>query len=578
MKQSMSPEKRWVALTDAAKWHGISITPQDPVRMRAIKTTQKAVRKRQPEALSASGFQLCEGFFATENKRALPILPSVDLSKSGVCLVDYDEAMKWVWKTLPIVPDPMAIVMIHNDEDFTGGPSPELLTFPALDSRQRRVILRGAMWQLGESKVVISATKHELDLPATIVVAATIWKDEADPTLWEACARNLVKSVVGALELEDRSIILEVWGRSFRNSKQRVEPEHATSALFHFRVHRSQVNDLLCSSGKHAIYFTPKSDSKLSHDDWNMIWFKDQTEANIALSKTVRHAGLARTRDKWAIRVPAQHFAHVFQEVKPEDDVKASIIVKKLFKIQPVPAGTTNEHISDWTKKMNWPTRVLKKLGRDAYLLGAETDPPVEHAYLNSSLLMIKQVGNGKTLNQQVTPLVAGPRQPVHNKNHDKRGDKQDAMVDAWAAYRTKHGMPNGSSASGSHGATNQATPAPAQQIEAPIAAKFAAFEKRLTMMETETQRLNNGQGEIVQQVQKMGHQLNDVQRQMQDVHKQVQGGIEMAFAKSMQEQHKQLDIKFAQLVGMIQGATGKRQQPEAGDVFMESPAKKDLK
>eukprot|EP00438_Fugacium_kawagutii_P006844 Skav227867 [mRNA] locus=scaffold383:337699:339303:+ [translate_table: standard] len=531
------------------------------------------MRRRQLTTLSPSAFQLCEGFFASETADSVPILPTVDPSRSGVCLVEYEEAMKWAWKPLPIVPDPLAIVMIHNDEDFSGGPRPEMLTFPALDSKARRVILRGAMWQLGESKVTVKAKMHQLELPETIVVAATVWRDEASPEFWEACSKNLVKTVIQALELQDRSIILEVWGRTFRDTKQKCEPDQAVSGQFHFRTHRSQIDDLLQMSGKGATYFTPKSEAKLSHDDWSMIWFRDKTEASIALSRTGTHSGLARTRDKWALRVPSNHFTQVFQEVKPDEDIRANVSVKKLYKVQPIPPGITNEHVLQWTAQMKWPTRVLKKLGKDAYLLGAATDPPEENVYLNGTLMLIKQVGNAKIMNKNPNPLLAGPKQFASKKGSESKVDKLEPLEDSWAAYRAMKGIPAPSVAAGSQ-ATNGVPASGSQQIEAPIAARFAAFEKRMAFLETGFERLDNGQSEMVREITKNGSQIQQVESQLNDVNRQIQGGIEMAFAKSMQEQSRQLDQKFSQLASMLQANVCKRQQPEPGDAWMDSPLK----
>eukprot|EP00438_Fugacium_kawagutii_P031580 Skav225867 [mRNA] locus=scaffold810:339208:341106:+ [translate_table: standard] len=574
-RQSLSAEKRWSAICDSAKWAGISVSPPNPVKLRAIKTIQRAIRKHRPEQLQASSFVLCDGFFVNEGKAPLPVLNSVDLQKSGVCLVEYEEAMKWVHKQLPIVPDALAIVMIHNDEDPTGCQRSEPVTFPALDPRGRRVILRGVLWQLGEKKALIEAVKHQLDLPATIVVAATIWKDEADSDLWEACKQNLVKSVLGAMELNDRAVILEVWGRSFRDSRQKTDPDRALSGQFHFRVHRSQIDELLKTSGRHAIYFTPKSESKMSHGDWNMIWFKGQIEANIALSKTSQHAGLARTKDKWAVRVPTVHFDHVFHEIKPNDDAKANVVIKKLFKVQPVPAGTTNEHIMQWTEQMKWSTRVLKKLGKDAYLLGATDDPPHENVYLNDTLLLIKPVGNDKPIQHRSNPLIAGPKQPVTRKNIDKTSEAGELLEDSWALYRSRKGLPNNHQPSQGVAGGSSSAAAPQPQLDAPIAAKFAAFEKRMSLIESTVEKMDSNQHHIVQEVTRTGQNLQKVEAQLNDVHKQIQGGIEMAFAKSMQEQNKQLDVKFSQLAAMLQqGAAPKRAQPEPGDAWMESPSK----
>eukprot|EP00435_Cladocopium_sp_Y103_P069064 s46_g32.t1 len=85
LKQPKS-EKRWNALIDAAKSHGIKIEPDEPVRLKAIQKIQKAIRQRAPMNLSATCFQLVPGFFIDEAKNAVKILGTVNLQSSGICL------------------------------------------------------------------------------------------------------------------------------------------------------------------------------------------------------------------------------------------------------------------------------------------------------------------------------------------------------------------------------------------------------------------------------------------------------------------------------------------------------------
>eukprot|EP00438_Fugacium_kawagutii_P027730 Skav228108 [mRNA] locus=scaffold730:184193:185890:+ [translate_table: standard] len=561
----MPTEKRWATICSAAKWAGIDTSPEEQVKLKAVQIIQKAVRKKLPSTLSA------------QEKKPLSFLPSVDLNKSGICLVDFDEAAKWALKTLPIVPDPLAIIMIHADETFEGLPRPEFVSFPALDMKGRRVILKGAVWQLGERHVKIEAVKHELTLPETIVIAATVWRDESSTELWSACMTNLVRATLDPLELPDRSIILEVWGRSYRNSQGKSEPSSAASAQFHFRVHRSKADCLLKESGKSSIYLTPKSENKRSHEDWNMIWFRDKTEASIAMTRATQHAGMARSKDKWAVRIPQHQFDHVFQELKPGDDPKLNVLVKKLFKIQPVPPGFTQEHVLQWTSKINWKTKVLKKLGKDAFLLGAESDPPHENIYLNNTLMLIKPVGNENRDKIKTTPLVAGPKQPAGKKRQDTVKEGDDPFIDPWApwaANRARVGSQSGSSGvANSSVSAGQAPTQPA--MDPPIAAKFAAFEKRLTDFEHTMSTMDSNQKMCAQQVEQCGQRLQSVETNIESVQQQIQGGIERAFAKSMKEQSKQLDMKFSQLAQLLQGnAAPKRPLPEDEDHQMESPTK----
>eukprot|EP00438_Fugacium_kawagutii_P012198 Skav225481 [mRNA] locus=scaffold3604:428376:429542:+ [translate_table: standard] len=379
------------------------------------------------------------------------------------------------------------------------------------------------------------------------------------PELWDEVEQNVVKTVFTALNITDRALVLEVWGRSLRNTKEKTSPSLATSVQFHFRIHRSQASSMLVESGKSFAYLTPKTDDKLSHQDWSLIWYKDKTEANIALSRVPSHAGMARTKDKWAVRVPVSNFEAALQELKPGDDPKQTVMIKLMFKIQPVPAGTTQ-----------------KKLGKDAFLIGAECEPPHAHVYLNDTLLLIKPVGKDKVA-MPAHPLLAGPKQFKDNKHVDKPTEKQELLVDSWALFRAKNGLQtHGNPSAGAASGSGNPTPArAATAVDPPIAAKFAAFEKRLANAEAGLEKLSTGQNHLCQQMDHAGKQLGAFEHQLHEVQSSIQGGIEQAFAKSVHEQNRRLDSKFQQLVQLLQNPVSKRALPDDDDdAEMESPVK----
>ncbi|CAL1154529.1 unnamed protein product, partial [Cladocopium goreaui] len=96
-------EKRWNALTEAAKLHVIQIEPDEPVRLKAAQEIQNAIPKRAPLNPSATGYQLVPGFFIDEGKNVAKILGTVNLQSSGVCLVEWDIALPWLQKAERLV-------------------------------------------------------------------------------------------------------------------------------------------------------------------------------------------------------------------------------------------------------------------------------------------------------------------------------------------------------------------------------------------------------------------------------------------------------------------------------------------
>eukprot|EP00438_Fugacium_kawagutii_P026493 Skav202804 [mRNA] locus=scaffold326:887920:888702:- [translate_table: standard] len=173
-----------------------------------------------------------------------------------------------------------------------------------------------------------------------------------------------------------------------------------------------------------------------------------------------------------------------------------------------------------------------------------------------------------------IHPLAAGPKQvKEHTKKHDALNEP---LEDSWALYRLRNGLQNPNAGQGNSTAAASQTPQAAfavQAVEAPIAARFAAIEKRLAANEEGFDKLSAGQSTLVQQMEKTGHQLHHVEQQIHGVHTQIQDGIEKAFAHNMQKQNERLDSKFAQLVKLLKAPPPKRALPEDEDHEM-SPIK----
>ena len=77
--RSIGTNKRWSALVEAAKWHGLQVEPDEPVRLQAVQKIQKAIHKRVPMNLSATGFQLVPGYFVDQNEVPVKLLGTVNL-------------------------------------------------------------------------------------------------------------------------------------------------------------------------------------------------------------------------------------------------------------------------------------------------------------------------------------------------------------------------------------------------------------------------------------------------------------------------------------------------------------------
>ena len=110
LRQDLTSAKRWAQLSDLAKRCGLATKPDDATKLQAASTIQRAMRKRLKfELPPIENFTLQNGFFVDANGDAVSVLRAVDLTQSGVCLVDWATAELWLGKELPIVSDELAI-------------------------------------------------------------------------------------------------------------------------------------------------------------------------------------------------------------------------------------------------------------------------------------------------------------------------------------------------------------------------------------------------------------------------------------------------------------------------------------
>eukprot|EP00438_Fugacium_kawagutii_P011426 Skav235899 [mRNA] locus=scaffold256:84276:88577:+ [translate_table: standard] len=569
LKQQLSPDQRWTSLADSAKWAGLPVLPEDPVRLRAVRAIQKAVRKNSTVKLDEKDYQISRGFFVDEGGDDVQVLATLDLSKTGVYLATWDEAHQWITKDLPVVPDALGLLTLYRDDmpQVTATPTP--VTFPAVDGQGRRVLLKGMLWQLGESKVMAALKDQKVAMPETIVLACTIWKDECTQEQWEQATRNLVKIALSYFdEAEPSKRILQVWGRSFRDTRSRVEPSAALSGQFHMRIYASSAESFLKLSGKCCAYLTPKDEQHLSHPGWGLIWMSDKAETGIAASKATEHSGLARSRDKFALRVRSAVLEAIAVEVKP-DNRMPTFPIAHLFKVQPIPVEVSQAQIIEWANNMGWRVKVLKRLGQHAYLLGAGSRPPHENMSMNGSLILVKEVVSGKK-EQKQSALVAGPKPPPCAKAKTNADQKHQMLAsDPWAAYIANQGQPAAAASA------QAATPQPPKAIEGPIQAKFAALKQRMQSYEKDLSKLNDTTNQVVQAVQHTNNRLGGVEKHVHDMQHQMASAIEQAMSKGMKEQEKKLDSQFASIMQALHGQ--KRDNAELDDDedhFMESPLK----
>ena len=571
-------EKRWAVLIDTAKWYGLGTVPEDPVKLKAVRTIQGAMRKTINANTLAVSVSISPGYFHPQNDQPAAILEQLDLKSAGVCLLDFGSASSWLKRELPLVSDELAIVTVFQEKIPPGFPKPIEVTFPALDSKGRQSLVRGHLWQMGEQHIKLSPHGKTVTTDATLVLACTIWRDECSEKIWNDVAKSMVKTCFGVLsDVDTDNKVLQVWGRGFRDAFAKADPESAWSAQFHMRIFRKDAEEFLRASGKGSVYLTPKCESHLSHPDWAMIWVNDKVAATIGCDKVSNHSGIGRSKNKFAVRVVSSHVEQAAKEIKPSDPPKSTMPVQMLFKVEPLPVGITPTALCAWAESLKWKVKVLKLLGRQAALVGANEPPPFQHMSMNEKPVLIRQVKSKKN-EAQKSNIVAGPKPQIQRAQDTGAGNFAEAgrlLTDPWAQYL------GGSTNAPSQASTQVANSVP-RSVDAPTAARFTAIEERLAKFEGVATNLVAEQKSMVQEFQKQDatvqDKLNTMDKKISGMNATFTKSIESTIHHAMVNQEKKLDSKFQELINMMTGGgVPKRKNDEIEtdeDEHMESPAK----
>ena len=274
----------------------------------------------------------------------------------------------------------------------------------------------------------------------SVIVSVTVFRDECQNELWPTIVKNPVKTIIGILESDGVKSFTcsSPWGRSWRNGSQPSSPNDASSLQFHIRVKETSLDQLLKISGRASIYITPKDDHVGLLKGWAVVWMKNpKAELHIALAKLEgEHGGIVRTNKGLGIRVKQSKFKEAFALLRPADRVPMVLEAKKLFRLQPVPVGASNEDVEQITSKHGWKTRALKSMGPHAWMVASEVDPPSQWLPINDMVILVKPVEASRQFHQPT--IVAGKtRQDMKPKKEVENSDPwNNSQRDPWANYQ----------------------------------------------------------------------------------------------------------------------------------------------
>ena len=437
-------EKRWNHIQQWMSKIGVNMPEHSVKFVSAAMKIQKAIRRKQFEhkhALDVHSLNIEPDFFVKEDGSTCDILKTLQGAKTGVCLLSQDEANAWINAKLPLSAHELAGLVVGAECGATNVDACRKLAIPVTDTTGQPLIIRVCMHQLGSKKIQIEKKNAKtVVVEKSVIVSLTVFRDECQNDLWPMIVKNPVKTVIGILESDGpKSFACSApWGRSWRNGSQPCDPHDASSLQFHIRVKETALQQLLKISGRSSIYITPKDDQVGLLKGWAVVWMRQpKAELHIALAKLEEeHGGIVRTSKGLGIRVKQSTFQKAFTILRPGDRVPMVLEAKKLFRLQPVPVGASNEDIEQITSKHGWKTRALKSLGPHAWMVATEDDPPSQWLPVNDMVILVKPIEASK----QISPptIVAGRTRPenIMKKENDGVDPWTNKQHDPWANYQ----------------------------------------------------------------------------------------------------------------------------------------------
>ena len=360
------------------------------------------------------------------------LLEKIELHTTGIYFTDAHESSKedlQLWAG--IHSDALCIVFLGHtcpDPDTCAG----TVTAPATCvTTGTRHLLACCFHQVGSTPIRPTfAANAQVDVTTTVVCSFEMQKDDLpDNKNWTDLAQGPVRAVQAAFASEGISkAITSPWGRSFRAGGRASTPLLCDSFLFRAKVPSSLLPSLLQKSGYNHVYVAPRNVDDRPLSGWRIVWLTaTRAEAVRQAALLPSQHGLVRSRNKFGVRIPSEHFGEAFTKLRPADNVPVEIEVTELFKLGPVPIGATSDKIATRASDLKWPVRVLRSLGPAHWLLGASSPPPTECPCMNGTPVLLTRLPG----RSQQTPVVIG-HGPIQRASSTKQAPQSDPTADPW--------------------------------------------------------------------------------------------------------------------------------------------------
>eukprot|EP00435_Cladocopium_sp_Y103_P015856 s1818_g3.t3 len=489
----------------------------------------------------------------------------VNTSSRGILLTNYEDAQPYFAIQQPLTAEGLGLLVLdHQDPRL-----PEhhtIVRVPAIcNATSEPLIATAALFQLGRQGVSRNLPPECIQVQETpfTVVRFSLYRDQVQ-SAWESVTSGPVKFLLGLPSLKDLSQqdIMDVWDRQYLDmSLKRVDPSKASIFLVNIRIASHAVETALSCNGTAGCYAEQRTDDgRHPHHEYQVVWLPKRTfaEATVALQSNPNPCKLARSGNRYGLRVARQHAEQTHLAHRPEVVYLNGNDIMR-FKVGPLPYGSSKASIATLFKKWCWQARPLGPIGPTRDKSGIQwhvqsTSNPENWIY---------QASHGDIL---ITPdMPQQPQQPAKQaiiasantlktlaKKQEKQPDKPSADEDPWVHKDPWQHVP-----------TPSRTAAISQQqlveLEEHMEKKFARhMQVDDSMGSSETSRVND----LETRVEQLANELTSFQqqhtKQQQTLQHQI-AAVDTKVDKQQQSLNSLLDSKLEAQMNRIEQLFSKR-------------------
>ena len=461
--------------------------PQNVVE-EAAKVSSQALatklRKKQNFQLNPLHYVLEPGLLLSESGDHIGQIQSISAQQTGVMLMTPDQAAPWAREGQVISKDELGIAVIGSLNVETKLNTSQI-NIQCRNQTGQSVVLACTLLQLGEKKITIKDVLQQPNPSVSCQTAAiTLWKEDWGLSEWNDAIEHTSRFVRGILAKHDnQDALISSWGRSFRDGKDVCVAPNAKSIQIHATFKSSEFLAVLQASGFNHLFLTPKTHEGRVDTAWRIIWVQgNRAHLTSLAAQHAKCAGLVKSKGQFGLRFHVDDFTESWKIIYPMQKEPSSILTKFLYRIEPLPFGTTGETVTQWTGSFGWQTKPVKALGPRGWLVGtADHAPPGLHVY-NGSPVLLKWLPPKQS--QGSSPLLAGPRPTKQSlQNKDSQVDPIQGQFDPWANWQ---------------GTKPAANP---KAVTGPTEQRFKAQDEKIGQLENALQKLTSDTKQAFEEV-----------------------------------------------------------------------------